>query len=65
LYEFLPIPVSFNYISHTSHLSDAEDLAYSLLIDLYYQTESSFPHDLSLLARKVKSTTDIVDLILE
>ena len=53
-----------DYISHTNHLTDAEDLAYRRLIDLYYQTEKPFEHNLSWLARKVKSTPDTVDLIL-
>jgi uncharacterized protein YdaU (DUF1376 family) len=60
---FYPFHIG-DYISHTSHLTDAEDLAYRRLIDLYYQTEAPLPHDLTLLARKVKSTVDIVDLIL-
>ena len=53
-----------DYISHTSHLSDAEDLAYRRLIDLYYQTEKPFKHNLNWLSRKIKSTPEIVDLIL-
>ena len=60
---FYPFHIG-DYISHTSHLSDEEDLAYRRLIDLYYQTESSFPHDLNLISRKVKSTPDIVDVLL-
>ena len=51
---FYPFHIG-DYISHTSHLSDAEDLAYRRLIDLYYQTEAPFPHELTMLARKVKS----------
>ena len=60
---FYPFHIG-DYISHTSHLSDAEDLAYRRLIDLYYQTEAPFPHELTMLARKVKSTTEIVDTLL-
>lgn len=60
---FYPFHIG-DYISHTSHLTDAEDLAYRRLIDLYYQTEAPLPHDLTLLARKVKSTPEIVDLLL-
>ena len=60
---FYPFHIG-DYISHTSHLSDAEDLAYRRLIDLYYQTEAPFPHELAMLARKVKSTTEIVDTLL-
>jgi len=53
-----------DYISHTSHLSDAEDLAYRRMIDLYYQTEKPF-EDIVWVARKVKSTPEIVKLLLE
>jgi uncharacterized protein YdaU (DUF1376 family) len=60
---FYPFHIG-DYISHTSHLSDAEDLAYRRLIDLYYQSEAAFPHDLAMLARKVKSNSETVDLLL-
>jgi uncharacterized protein YdaU (DUF1376 family) len=60
---FYPFHIG-DYISHTSHLSDAEDLAYRRLIDLYYQAETPFAHDLNLLARKVKSNSETVDLLL-
>jgi uncharacterized protein YdaU (DUF1376 family) len=53
-----------DYISHTSHLSDAEDLAYRRMIDLYYQTEEPFK-DVSWVARRIKSTPEIVKLLLE
>lgn len=60
---FYPFHIG-DYISHTSHLSDAEDLAYRRMMDLYYMSEMPFPHDLKNLARKVKSSPEIVDLIL-
>lgn len=53
-----------DYISHTSHLSDAEDLAYRRMIDLYYQTEQPFT-DVFWVARKVKSTPEIVEILLK
>ena len=53
-----------DYISHTSHLSDAEDLAYRRMIDLYYQTEEPFK-DVAWVARRIKSTSEIVKLLLE
>ena len=53
-----------DYISHTSHLSDAEDLAYRRMIDLYYQTEEPFK-DIAWVARRIKSTSEIVKLLLE
>ena len=54
-----------DYISHTSHLTNDEDLTYRRLLDLYYQTEKSFSiADLHKIARKVKSNEEIVMLIL-
>jgi len=53
-----------DYISHTSHLSDLEDLAYRRMIDLYYQTEEPFK-DIAWVSRKVKSTPEIVKILLE
>ena len=53
-----------DYISHTSHLSDSEDLAYRRMIDLYYQTEEPFK-DVAWVARRIKSTSEIVKLLLE
>lgn len=59
---FYPFHIG-DYISHTSHLSDAEDLAYRRMIDLYYQSEQPF-NDSSLLARRVKTSVDVVETIL-
>jgi len=53
-----------DYISHTSHLSDLEDLAYRRMIDLYYQTEEPFK-DVVWVARKVKSNIEIVKVLLD
>jgi uncharacterized protein YdaU (DUF1376 family) len=60
---FYPFHIG-DYLSHTSHLSDAEDLAYRRMIDLYYQTEKPFS-DIALVARKVKSSPETVKVILE
>lgn len=60
---FYPFHIG-DYISHTSHLSDAEDLAYRRMIDLYYQTEQPFA-DNWLVARKIKGSPDIVQTLLE
>jgi uncharacterized protein YdaU (DUF1376 family) len=55
-----------DYVSHTAHLTDAEDLTYRRLLDLYYQTEKSFDvADLPKVARKVKSNEETVMLILQ
>ena len=55
---FYPFHIG-DYISHTSHLSDAEDLAYRRMIDIYFQTEKPF-NDIAWVARKVKATLDVV-----
>ena len=52
-----------DYISHTRHLSDAEDLAYRRMIDLYYQSEQPFK-DSESVARKVNSTPEIISVLL-
>jgi uncharacterized protein YdaU (DUF1376 family) len=54
-----------DYVSHTAHLTNDEDLTYRRLLDLYYQTEKSFDvADLHKVARKVKSNEETVMLIL-
>jgi len=60
---FYPFHIG-DYISHTSHLSDLEDLAYRRMMDLYYQTEEPFKDNWSV-ARKVKSSPDMVQTLLE
>lgn len=60
---FYPFHIG-DYISHTSHLTNEEDLAYRRLIDLYYQTEQPFTRNLTWLAKRVKSTDETVALIL-
>ena len=55
-----------DYVSHTAHLTDSEDLTYRRLLDLYYQTEKSFDvADLPKVTRKVKSNEETVMLILQ
>jgi uncharacterized protein YdaU (DUF1376 family) len=60
---FYPFHIG-DYISHTSHLTNEEDLAYRRLIDLYYQTEQPFTRNLTWLAKRIKSTEEIVALVL-
>jgi uncharacterized protein YdaU (DUF1376 family) len=60
---FYPFHIG-DYISHTSHLSDAEDLAYRRMIDYYYQSEQPF-NDSSTLARRIRTTVETVDIILK
>lgn len=59
---FYPFHIG-DYISHTSHLTDAEDLAYRRMIDLYYQSEQPFD-SAEKIARKVRSTPEIVQTLL-
>jgi len=59
---FYPFHIG-DYLSHTSHLTDEEDLAYRRMIDLYYQTEEPF-RDTAKLARKVRSSFEIVGSLL-
>jgi uncharacterized protein YdaU (DUF1376 family) len=56
---FYPFHIG-DYISHTSHLTDEEDLAYRRMIDLYYMTEAPFPNDAAWIARRVKTNPAIV-----
>lgn len=60
---FYPFHIG-DYISHTSHLSNEEDLAYRRMIDLYYQTEMPLPDDIDWIARKTKSDTFVVETLL-
>jgi uncharacterized protein YdaU (DUF1376 family) len=59
---FYPFHIG-DYISHTTHLSDAEDLAYRRMIDLYYQSEEPF-ESAEKVARRIRSTPEIVQTIL-
>ena len=59
---FYPFHIG-DYISHTSHLTDEEDLAYRRMLDLYYQSEEPFT-DTAKLARKVRSSFEIVGVLL-
>ena len=56
---FYPFHIG-DYISHTSHLTDEEDLAYRRMIDLYYMGEMPFPDDSAWIARRVRSNPAIV-----
>ena len=54
-----------DYITHTTHLADAEDLAYRRLLDLYYMSEKPIPLDTQSVARKIRLDLDITELVLE
>ena len=49
-----------DFRSSTGHLSDLEELAYRRLLEVYYSTEMPIPLDLAQVARKIKSTEQIV-----
>ena len=54
-----------DYITHTTHLSDAEDLAYRRLLDLYYMSEKLIPLDTESVSRKIRLDLDITESVLE
>lgn len=43
-----------DYISHTAHLTNEEDLAYRRLIELYYQSEKPIPLDIQSVVRSIR-----------
>ena len=55
-----------DYISHTAHLSNDEDLAYRRLIELYYQTEGPLALDVQSAARaiRMRDQKDAVEAVL-
>ena len=53
-----------DYITHTTHLSDAEDLAYRRLLDLYYISEKPIPLNTESVARKIRLDLDITESVL-
>lgn len=59
---FYPFHIG-DYLSHTNHLSNEEDLAYRRMIDIYYQSEQPF-NDRSTLARRIRASVETVDVIL-
>lgn len=53
-----------DYITHTTHLSDAEDLAYRRLLDLYYMSEKQIPINTESVSRKIRLDLDITESVL-
>jgi len=53
-----------DYRSATMHLSDAEDLGYRRLLDMYYDTEIPLPDDAALIGRKARVKQSVVKAIL-
>ena len=54
-----------DYITHTKHISDAEDLAYRRLLDLYYMSEKPIPLDVKAVARKILISKKMAITIVE
>jgi uncharacterized protein YdaU (DUF1376 family) len=54
-----------DYISHTMHLDDAEDLAYRRLLDWYYMSEKPLPLDIAKVARRIRLDEDVVTPVLQ
>lgn len=54
-----------DYITHTLHLADAEDLAYRRLLDMYYMNEEPIPLDTELVSRKIRLDQDITETVLK
>jgi uncharacterized protein YdaU (DUF1376 family) len=55
-----------DYVSHTHHLSDEEDLTYRRMLDYYYQSEQPFDGSkIEKIARKIKAHPEVVEQILE
>jgi uncharacterized protein YdaU (DUF1376 family) len=53
-----------DYIIHTNHLSDAHDLAYRRLLDMYYMTEKPIPLESESVAKRIRLDRDIVEDVL-
>ena len=53
-----------DYLSHTMHLDDAEDLAYRRLLDWYYMSERPLPFDIALVARRIRLDLDVVEPVI-
>lgn len=53
-----------DYLASTPHLSDAEDLAYRRMLDLYYISGKPLPLDTESLSRKIRLDLDITELVL-
>lgn len=53
-----------DYLTHTIHLADAEDLAYRRLLDLYYMSEKAISLDIRLVSRKIRIDEDITESVL-
>lgn len=54
-----------DYVKHTTHLTQEEDLAYRRLLDMYYDTEHQIPTDIPLVSRRLRMSADVVESVLK
>ena len=53
-----------DYLTHTAHLNEYEDLVYRRLLDLYYMSEAEIPLDTKAVARKIRMDLDATESVL-
>jgi uncharacterized protein YdaU (DUF1376 family) len=53
-----------DYLTHTAHLNEYEDLVYRRLLDLYYMSEAQIPLDTKAVARKIRMDVDATESVL-
>ena len=53
-----------DYRAATAHLSNEEDLAYRRLLDMYYDTEKPIPLDVAWVAKRLRTSTTVVQDVL-
>lgn len=63
LMHFYPFHIG-DYRAATAHLSDAEDLAYRRLLDMYYDNEKPIPLDTSSFLRRLRSPLKETEAVL-
>ena len=54
-----------DYRAATAHLSNAEDLAYRRLLDMYYDTEKQIPLETEWVAKRLRLDTKVVKAVLQ
>ena len=54
-----------DFVTHTSHLDNAEELAYRRLLDLYYMSEKPIPLDIQAVSRRVRLDVEVVTAVLD
>jgi uncharacterized protein YdaU (DUF1376 family) len=54
-----------DYKAATAHLSNEEDLAYRRLLDMYYDSETKIPLDTQWVARRIRVSCEVVQIVLQ